>query len=125
MESKEIKKQNLDKLFVYGTLQSGQSRNNILSGLKFEKAILMNFRKIEPPTLGFPFIIRDDKSKVRGEIYYEVSNALVNQLDLIEGEGKLYHRIIVKVQLDNGKELDAFTYYPSEILIKNYTQYFR
>lgn len=121
MESKESKTQNLDKVFVYGTLQSGQSRNYILSGLKFEKATLMNFRKVEPPDLGFPFIVRDNNSEVTGEIYYEVSNSLIYQLDLIEGEGKLYHRIIVKVQLDSGKELKAFTYYPSEILIKNYT----
>ncbi len=120
MESKESKHQNLDKVFVYGTLQSGQSRNYILSGLKFEKATLMNFRKKEPPDLGFPFIVRDNNSEVTGEIYYEVSNSLINQLDLIEGEGKLYHRVIVKVQLDSGKELKAFTYYPSEILIKNY-----
>lgn len=121
MESKDSKTQNLDKVFVYGTLQSGQSRNYILSGLKFEKATLMNFRKVEPPDLGFPFIVRDNNSEVTGEIYYEVSNSLIYQLDLIEGEGKLYHRIIVKVQLDSGKELKAFTYYPSEILIKNYT----
>lgn len=121
MESKEYKQQNLNKVFVYGTLQSGQSRNYILSGLKFEKATLMNFRKVEPPDLGFPFIVRDNNSEVTGEIYYEVSNSLIYQLDLIEGEGKLYHRIIVKVQLDSGKELKAFTYYPSEILIKNYT----
>ncbi|MFX1567782.1 MAG: gamma-glutamylcyclotransferase [Promethearchaeota archaeon] len=120
MESKELKQPNLDKVFVYGTLQSGHSRNYILSGLKFEKATLMSFRKVEPPDLGFPFIVRDINSEVPGEIYYKVSNSLISQLDLIEGEGKLYHRVIVKVLLDSGKELKAFTYYPSEILIKNY-----
>jgi gamma-glutamylcyclotransferase (GGCT)/AIG2-like uncharacterized protein YtfP len=122
MEFKETEPQILDKIFVYGTLQYGQSRNYILSGLRFEKATLSNFKKVKPPTLGFPFIIRDKSSEVRGEVYYGVSKSLINQLDMIEGEGKLYHRIVVKVKSDSGKELEAFTYYPSEILIRNYMQ---
>lgn len=111
--------QKSDKLFVYGTLQHGQSRNYILGGLKYEKATLFNFRKVTPSSLGFPFIIRDNSSNVSGEIYFGVEQSLINQIDMIEGEGKYYHRILVKVQLDNEKELEAFTYYPSESLIKN------
>ncbi|MFW9874410.1 MAG: gamma-glutamylcyclotransferase family protein [Candidatus Thorarchaeota archaeon] len=108
-------------LFVYGTLQHGQSRNFILRGLKYEKAFLFNYRKVTPPSLGFPFIIRDDFSKVKGEVYYGLDTSLISQIDMIEGEGELYHRILVKVVLENGKELDAFTYYPSVILIKKFT----
>lgn len=110
-----------DKLFVYGTLQHGQSRNYILKQLKYEKATILNYRKLEPPSLGFPFIIKDDNSSVEGEVYYGVGQSLINQIDMIEGEGKLYHRVLVKVHLDNGRETDAYTYYPSAILIKNYT----
>ncbi|UCD01998.1 MAG: gamma-glutamylcyclotransferase [Promethearchaeota archaeon] len=109
-----------DRLFVYGTLQHGQSRNYILRGLKYEKATLLNYKKLEPPSLGFPFIIRDNKSSVEGEVYYGVGGSLFNQIDMIEGEGKLYHRIIVKLKLQDGREAEAYTYYPSEILIKNY-----
>jgi len=121
MELKELKQEKSNKLFVYGTLQHGQSRNYILRGLKYEKATLINYRKVTSPSLGFPFIIRDDSSNVRGEVYYDVEQSLINQIDMIEGEGELYHRILVKVKLDNEKELEAFTYYPSEALIKNYT----
>lgn len=109
-----------DKLFVYGTLQHGQSRNYILSGLKYEKAILPNHRKITPPSLGFPFILQNDSSEVKGEVYYGVDQNLIKQIDIIEGEGSLYHRILINVKTDNGNELEAFTYYPSKILIKNY-----
>ncbi|MFX1380092.1 MAG: gamma-glutamylcyclotransferase family protein [Promethearchaeota archaeon] len=109
-----------DKLFVYGTLQHGQSRNYILIGLEYEKATLVNYRKIEPPSLGFPFIIKDDNSSVKGEVYYGVGKSLINQIDMIEGEGKLYHRILIKVNLEDGRETEAYTYYPSEILLKNY-----
>ncbi|MFX1592837.1 MAG: gamma-glutamylcyclotransferase family protein [Promethearchaeota archaeon] len=110
-----------DKIFVYGTLQHGQSRNYILRGLKYEKAILLNYRKVEPVSLGFPFIIKDDGSSVTGEVYYGVGKSLINQIDMIEGEGKLYYRILVNVKLEDGREIKAYTYYPSEILIKNYT----
>lgn len=115
------KNSKLNRLFVYGTLQHGQSRNHILRGLEFEKAILLNYRKVNPPSLGFPFIIREKGSNVNGEIYYKVPPPLISQIDIIEGEGELYHRIKVIVVLENGKEVDAFTYYPSEILIKKFT----
>ncbi|MFW9989043.1 MAG: gamma-glutamylcyclotransferase family protein [Candidatus Odinarchaeota archaeon] len=121
MEKEDFRNINLDSLFVYGTLQHGQSRNYILSGLKYEKAILFNYKKILPPNLGFPFIIRDNSSNVKGEIYYGLNQLLINQIDIIEGEGQLYHRIIVEVNLEKGKNLEAYTYYPSEVLIKNYT----
>lgn len=121
MERKEPKSVDCDRLFVYGTLQHGKSRNYILSGLKFEKATLFNYRKVVPPTLGFPFIIHDDSSSVRGEVYFGLDQFLINQIDMIEGEGQLYHRILVKVRVNSGKELEVFTYYPSEVLIKNYT----
>ncbi len=114
-------KNNFYKLFVYGTLQHGQSRNYILRGLKYEKATLYNYRKITPPSLGFPFIIRDFSFKVMGEVYFGLDHSLISQIDIIEGEGELYHRILVKVVLENGIELDTFTYYPSEILIKKFT----
>jgi gamma-glutamylcyclotransferase (GGCT)/AIG2-like uncharacterized protein YtfP len=111
----------INTIFVYGTLQQGQSRNYILRGLKYEKAVLSDYKKLEPPSLGFPFIIKDNKSSVRGEVYYGLSRSLINQLDMIEGEGRLYHRIIVQVKVESGNEIDVYTYYPSEILIKNYT----
>jgi len=120
MEKNNYKNHKCKNLFVYGTLQHAQSRNYILRGLKYEKATLLNYKKLEPSSLGFPFIIQDDNSSVKGEIYYGVGQSLINQVDIIEGEGKLYDRILVTVKLDNGKELEAFTYYPSETLIKNY-----
>lgn len=109
-----------NRLFVYGTLQHGQSRNFILQGLKYEKAILPSHRKVSPPSLGFPFIVRDDSANVNGEVYFDVSQSLINELDRIEGEGFLFHRILVKVKISDEKEVDAFTYYPSDKLIKKY-----
>ena len=94
MDKIRHKYQKCDKIFVYGTLQHEQSRNYILRGLKYEKATLLNYKKLEPSSLGFPFIIQDDNSSVKGEIYYGVGQSLINQVDTIEGEGKLYVRIL-------------------------------
>jgi len=121
MEQKNYRSIVCDRLFVYGTLQHDQSRNYFLRGLKYEKATLLNYKKLEPPSLGFPFIIKDNNSIVKGEVYYGVGQSLINQIDMIEGEGNLYHRIIVIVNLEDGREEEAYTYYPSDILIKNYT----
>ena len=112
-----------NNLFVYGTLMSGRSRNHVLHGLKFEKATLPNHRRIEPPSLGFPFIVRDDANgaKVQGEIYFGASDSLIHQIDRIEGEGSLYHRILVRVETESGKQHEAYTYYPSQRLINSYT----
>ena len=115
-----MKKETLDNIFVYGTLQHGQSRNYVLRGLNYEKATLCNYRKIEPENLDFPFILKDEGSEVKGEIYSGVSKELLESLDRIEGEGFLYHRILIEVETVQGKKVQAFTYYPDKKLIKNY-----
>ncbi len=120
MKNPNFKDKKCDRLFVYGTLQHGQSRNNILKGLKYDNAILNNYRKVVPSSLGFPFIVRDDSSNVKGEVYYNVNDSLITEIDRIEGEGELYYRIIVRITLINGEQLEAYTYYPSDILVKNY-----
>lgn len=111
-----------DRLFVYGTLQSGQSRNHYLKGLSYEKAVLIGYRKISPPSLGFPFIIREKTSEVTGEIYFGLKQYHWSLLDRIEGEGSLYYRILVEiVVVPSNKKLMAFIYFPSKILIENYS----
>ncbi|MFX1409463.1 MAG: gamma-glutamylcyclotransferase family protein [Promethearchaeota archaeon] len=117
---KAERKVSCDKLFVYGTLQYGQSRHYILQHLRFEKAVLPNYKKVSPPSLGFPFIIRNENSEVNGEIYYGLDEDLFQSLDVIEGEGSLYHRILVKVETIKGQEIESFVYYPDKRLIDSY-----
>jgi len=107
-------------LFVYGTLLHGQNRNYVLENLEFEKATLLKHRKVFPPALGFPFIIYDEDSEVLGEVYYNLNAELITTLDLIEGEGSLYHRIVVEVRTDQGEIVQAYTYYPSDLLLNKY-----
>ncbi len=112
-----------DRLFTYGTLQSGYSRNYLLNGLEFKEAILPSYRKVAPPELGFPFIIQDKESNVTGEIYFQLTQSHWTQIDLVEGEGSLYHRILVEVKtISEGISYTSSTYYPSKELIEQYSE---
>jgi gamma-glutamylcyclotransferase (GGCT)/AIG2-like uncharacterized protein YtfP len=117
LNDKDAERKNV---FVYGTLQHGQSRDYVLENLEYEKATLPKHRKISPPSLGFPFIIFDEDCEVKGEVYYNIDSELLKTLDLIEGEGSLYHRIIVEVLTIKGEKLQAYTYYPSDLLVNKY-----
>ncbi len=114
------KSEKTNNMFVYGTLRHDQSRGHVLQGLQYKEANLLNHKKISPPTLGFPFIIENDSSEVKGEVYFDVDRDLIKQIDMIEGEGSLYHRIIVEIRTENGERVKAYTYYPSERLIRSY-----
>lgn len=112
--------QDCNNLFVYGTLQHGQSRNYILKGLTFQKASLSGYRKISLSHLGFPIIIQDKKSKVKGEVYFGLDNSLFQEIDIMEGEGSLYHRLLVNVKTLEGESLLAYVYCPSQSLIDSH-----
>ena len=116
-EKQDDKEQFCQNLFVYGTLQHGESRNYLLKGLIFEKATIYGYRKIFLEDLGYPIIIRDDKSNVSGEVYLDIHQSLLNRLDVVEGEGSLYHRIVVNVKTITKKTYLAYVYYPSKELI--------
>lgn len=116
-----MKKVYCNRLFVYGTLMHGYSRNYLLQGLSYDKAILKGYRKITPPDLGFPFIKKEDNTYVIGEIYQGLTTSHWTIIDKVEGEGSLYHRILVEVEtVPEGRILSAHTYYPSRDIIENY-----
>ena len=110
----------MKNIFVYGTLRQGKSRNYILKGLKYKKAILYDFRKLKNENFKFPIIIKEHKSRVYGEIYFDIDEELMKQLDEIEGGRKLYYRILVEVLTIESEKIEAFVYYPNEDLIRNY-----
>lgn len=120
--SKQINnKEKVENMFVYGTLRHDKSRGNVLAELEYKEAILPNHRKISPHNLGFPFIIQDESSEVQGEVYFGLEDALIRKIDMIEGEGSLYNRIIVEVITEDGEQVKAYTYFPSERLVESYT----
>lgn len=75
------------KVFVYGTLKRGFHNHRLLAGTKyigtdFIRGTLINF--------GLPGVIAGERA-VEGEIY-EVDDATLARLDLLEGHPNFYER---------------------------------
>jgi len=114
----------INELFVYGTLQSDQSRSHVLDGLDYIEATLHGYEKLISQKMGYPIIVKsdDEDAKVEGEVYFELTPKHWKRIDSIEGEGSLYHRIKVAVKDKTGEKITCYTYYPSEGLIKNFKE---
>lgn len=89
------------KVFVYGTLKKGYSNHRLLQTSEY-----IGNGKIEGYEiydLGFyPGIVPGDrKDEVYGEVY-EITEETLVHLDRLEGEGFLYIREVVEVEMDGG-----------------------
>ena len=128
-----------DNVFAYGTFLSAHYdfsspsfpklhipgvRNNIFQGIQKTKAILKGFARLWPKGLEFPFIVPKSDSEVVGEIYFDISSSMLDELDRIEGVGYLYERDKVPVQLVEGEFsrafIEAWVYIAHENLINNF-----
>ena len=99
----------MGKVFVYGTLMRGRSNYKYY----LEHSIFLGSGSIHGYALydlGFyPGIIADENECTKGEVF-EVDNETMSRLDRLEGEGDLYLKRLVKVEMDNGLAHDAYVY---------------
>ena len=104
------------RVFVYGTLMSGQRANHFLSGT----TLIGKFRLADYAmyNLGsYPGIRPLKGESVVGEVY-EIPEEILPQLDRYEGEGSLYHRIIVEVS-NEIESTNAYAYlYQEDVACK-------
>ena len=99
---------NTHPVFVYGTLMRGQRANHMLSSGDY--AGCFHLKDHAMYDLGsYPGIKPCDGESVLGELYF-VSPAVVVQLDQYEGEGYLYDRTSVTVQVGSST-------YPAEAYV--------
>lgn len=96
-------------VFAYGTLMKGNSNyKRFLSEAKFAGDFIAE--GFELYDLGsYPGIIQSANGKVKGQLYIVDSNTL-RELDILEGEGSLYIRKLIKVVNDNNESQEAYTY---------------
>ncbi len=95
------------RVFVYGTLKKGFSLHRYLAGTRFlGEAKLSGFEMYD---LGWYPGIVPGKGVIYGEVY-EIGPGTLALLDEIEDEGKEYQRKLLKVELPDGRELEAFVY---------------
>ena len=83
--------------------------------LKREHAILKGWRlefnktASHNPKEGYANIVPDMEEVVEG-VLYEIQDSDLKKLDRHEGYPEHYYKIKVKVELDNGQEVEAITY---------------
>jgi gamma-glutamylcyclotransferase (GGCT)/AIG2-like uncharacterized protein YtfP len=95
-------------VFVYGTLMRGQINHSYyLSKSKFLGAAELPDYAMYAVN-SFPGIVTASSEKVKGEIY-SVNEETLRKLDCLEGEGSLYIRKIVDLQLNN-ETVQGFVY---------------
>lgn len=95
-------------VFVYGTLMRGQINHSYyLSKSEFlGEAELSGYAMYAVSS--FPGIVTEPSEKVKGEVY-SVDVETLRKLDCLEGEGSLYLRKIVDLQL-NYETIQGFVY---------------
>lgn len=100
------------KVFVYGTLKSGNHRNRYLNGSKLlcEIKTTPKYMLYQPPGVDYPCMAESDQGvAVEGELW-DVPSQNLTLLDAIEGVPYLFHRQTIK--LEDGTEADAYLMSP-------------
>lgn len=98
----------MTKIFVYGTLMLGGCFNRYLPFKGFKG--LGHIKEFDMWNVGGSYpAITHGTGTVRGELY-SINSRIRDQLDIIEGEGRLYAREPVDVYLDTGGMTQAGVY---------------
>lgn len=85
-------KENLIKVFVYGSLKQGYGNNYLLSNSTFLKETHTQENNFKMISFGnFPGILENGNSFICGELYEIDEEALYN-LDILESNGNFYTR---------------------------------
>jgi len=96
------------RIFVYGSLKRGFRLHYILADQRFvgDAITAPGFRLYDVGA--FPAMVADpDGIAVQGELY-EVDDDCLAELDRVEGEGRLYERVEIKLQGQSTAETYLF-----------------
>ncbi len=96
----------MNKVFVYGTLKTGQGNHWIIEGCKGMRGMAPGM-SMHAGT-AFPFAMRGD-GVIKGELY-EVDDAKLAELDRLEGHPRFYHRERTAVYDEDFKRHEAWIY---------------
>ncbi len=98
------------RVFVYGTLKQGFPNHFFLAGQKSLGPAVT----AEPYALYedvYPLVCKQERvSPIRGEVY-EMSDAILKRIDILEDHPVYYQREKVDVDLDSGERVSAWLYF--------------
>ncbi len=97
-----------DLLFAYGTLMRGLPLHHLIEGrAEFVATGSIGGRLVDLG--GYPGALPGEAGTIRGEIYRLPSTALLTALD--SAEGPEFPRRLTPVRLDDGRQVQAWTYW--------------
>lgn len=102
-------------VFVYGTLKRGHRNNHILGKSRFigRGVTVAKCRLFDS---GFPVLRRASElhkhqnAPVEGEVFVVTSEEVMQDLDALESEGRMYHRRTKSIRMSNGRTVKAQLY---------------
>jgi len=99
-------------LFVYGSLKKGFDNHKLLQ--KYAKRIgkastVSKFAMYEDSFGNYPYLVREPRTKVMGELYEIKRKELLDRIDEFEGAPEYYKRKKIKVKTHKGVNV-AFVY---------------
>ncbi|UCG03962.1 MAG: gamma-glutamylcyclotransferase [Candidatus Heimdallarchaeota archaeon] len=108
-------------LFIYGSFMKGHVNHKHLKGYSFEKAILPCYRRSWPRSKDTAILIKDIKSSVKGELYWNVTNQDLKRIDRLHGTPHYYkHNFVEVVLLKNKEPVSALIYAPTQDIIEQW-----
>jgi gamma-glutamylcyclotransferase (GGCT)/AIG2-like uncharacterized protein YtfP len=119
LEPKDIQKDTLDTLFVYGSLFNDKYFQ-ILTGqsLPNEPGELFDHRRVQPKN-SFAFAIPWKGSRITGKLLTGVTPAILKKLDEYENEGRFYHRLVGLCKTEHGV-VQAYIYVGDPKALRGY-----
>ena len=97
-------------VFAYGTLKHGFANHYFFRDARFlgkAKTVVRYSLYVDEYPLVYP---GQPVSRIVGEVY-QVDNALLSRLDMLEGHPRLYRREQIEVILASGERLRAWIYF--------------
>lgn len=102
-------------VFVYGTLKRGYGNNHCLDRAYFVDTAV-TLKKFRLYNAGFPVMCDDTHTNdacnayVRGEVWHFNDVEILRRLDRLEGNGRMYHRKRINVELQDGTRMKVQAY---------------
>lgn len=95
------------RVFIYGTLLQGYGNNRLLTESRFLGPAITESRFTMLGLGGFPGIVADGETSIRGELY-EVDDATLRNLDRLEGHPSFYERtplLVLPDEVDDAAQI--------------------
>ncbi len=108
-------------LFIYGSFMKGHVNHKYLKAYFFDYAILSGYRRCWPRSKDTAILIKDIKSSVKGELYWNVAKQDLKKIDRLHGTPHYYkHKFVEVILIEKKKSVSAIIHAPTQDIIEQW-----